>query len=142
MSPKKQTRLSGNFVRAVEQELANPERDAVAIMSLNLGCPHDLFVRTQAHLLRETVALLPASTPAVKTMDILADRIIALTAGTVSELMHLVNDPHHSLIVLEVKHPGLVKFCMSLAVAKPGDRAQDLLERAHDMLDAAVMDFS
>lgn len=43
MSPKKQTRLSGNFVRAVEQELANPERDAVAIMSLNLGCPHDLF---------------------------------------------------------------------------------------------------
>ena len=142
MSPKKQTRLSGNFVRAVERELANPERDAVAIMSLNLGCPHDLFARTQAHLLRETVALLPAFAPAFKTMDIRADRIFALTAGTVSELMELVNDTHHSLIVLEVKHPGLFKFCMSLAVAKPGDNAQDLLERAHTMLDEAVLDFS
>jgi len=142
MSSKKQPQLSQRFLQVVAAELTSSSLDTVAILSVNVGSPQNIFARTHARLMRETVALLPCVTPAFKTMEIRPERIFALISGTIPELMDLVEDTHQSLIVLEARHREIAKFCMSLTVAKAGESASDLLERAHAMLDDAVLEFS
>jgi len=142
MTPKAQHTEARSFTRAVAKELKKPQRGPLAILSLNLGCPHKLFARTHASLVRETVALLPITAPAFKTMDIRADRVFVLISGEVSELMDLVEDTHQGLIVLEAQYPDMFKFCMSWTIAKVAENADDLLARADAMLTEAVAEFA
>lgn len=142
MSSKKIAKLSTPFIDAVRTELGRPRRDTVAIMSLNLGCPKQLFSRTHAHLLRETIALLPQSSPTFKALDIRGDQIFCLARGTVPELVELVEDTHQSLIVLEVQHPQMYKFCMSFTIATPKEDVATLIDRANHDLEASIAEFS
>src|SRR5690625_7518464 len=123
MSSKKQPQLSQRFLQVVAAELTSSSLDTVAILSVNLGSPRNIFARTHARLMRETVALLPCVTPAFKTMEIRPERIFALIAGAIPEVIDLVAATHQSLIVLEARHRERAKFCRSLTVSTAGESA-------------------
>src|SRR5690625_185036 len=127
MSSKKQPQLSQRFLQVVAAELTSSSLDTVAILSVNVGSPRNIFARTHARLMRETVALLPCVTPAFKTMEIRPERIFALISGTIPELMDLVEDTHQILIVLEARHREIAKFCLSFIVSKAEDSEYVLL---------------
>src|SRR5690625_7328004 len=104
MSSKKQPQLSQRFLQVVAAELTSSSFDTVAILSVNVGSPQNIFARTHARLMRETVALLPCVTPAFKTMETRPERIFALYSGTIPEEMDLVEDTHQNLHVQEASH--------------------------------------
>src|SRR5699024_102179 len=130
MPSKKIAKLSSHFIRALRSELEKSRGATVAIMSLSLGCPEQLFSRTHARLVRETLALLPQSSLSFKTLDIRVDTIFCLVSGSVPQLVELVEDTHQSLVVLEAQHPDWYKFCMSFTIAKGKEDAATLIHRA------------
>lgn len=142
MASKKITKLSAPFIRALRSELSKSQGATVAIMSLNLGCPEHIFSRTHARLVRETIALLPQSSPSFKALDIHVATIFCLVSGSVPQLVELVEDTHQSLIVLEAQRPDWYKFCMSFTIAKDGEDAATLINRANAGLEDSISEFA